>query len=142
MKSSLVTGPLLQVQDSSFSSITKSPSPCPQPLSPPVSYHGHCSACPDLHSTQSFQTFGSPVLVWPRLSLHLLGPHAILEVDGSYPAMLYRSTNMVLEKYKSVPPGIVFCCNQLLLRKESKENRSGQTGWTLEYNYTAEAIHK
>lgn len=64
----------------------------------------------------------------PALSLQPLGPHAILEADDSYPPMPYLSTNTVLEKYKSVPPGIGFCCNQLLLPKESKENRTGQTG--------------
>lgn len=76
------------------------------------------------------------------LSLQPLCPLVILEADSSYPAMLYLSTNSVLEKYKSVPPGIGFCCNQPLPPKESEENRTGQTGWTLEYNYTAEAIHK
>lgn len=76
------------------------------------------------------------------LSLQLLDPHTILEADGSYPAVLYLNTNMVLENYKSVPPGIGFCCNQLLLPKESKESRSGQTEGTIEYNYTAKAIQK
>lgn len=76
------------------------------------------------------------------LSLQLLDPHIILEIDGGYPAVLYLSTNMVLENYKSMPPGIRFCCNQLLLPKESKESRSGQIEWTLEYNYTIKAIHK
>jgi len=61
MRFSLVTGP--------FPALLRRP--IPHVLRPPsssASYHGLCLACPDLHTTQSFQTFGSPVLVWPLVS--------------------------------------------------------------------------
>lgn len=100
MKSSLVTGPFLHVQNPSFSSVMKTSSHVFCPPSAPASHHGLWSASPDLHSTKSYQTFGSPVLTWPLLSCpsQPSDPHVVLGAKDSCLPILYLGTYMVLDQ--------------------------------------------